>query len=183
METIDEEVTAKTLDFMERAKKADKPFFIWWNSTRMHIFTDLKPESQGKPGLGTYADGMVEHDGHIGQLLAKLKELGLEDNTVDVLHRQWLGISFFGPMVVPPCSVARKNTDWEGGYRVPTAIRWPGVIKPGTVINEVGSHEDMLPTLFAAHRRCQRQRRLVKGQEGRPGDFGTTSMVITCCRT
>jgi arylsulfatase A-like enzyme len=82
METIDEEVIAKTLDFMERAKKADKPFFIWWNSTRMHIFTHLKPESQGKTGLGTYADGMVEHDGHVGQLLAKLKELGLEDNTI-----------------------------------------------------------------------------------------------------
>ena len=82
METIDEEVTAKALDFMERAKKADKPFFIWWNSTRMHIFTHLKPESEGKTGLGIYADGMVEHDGHVGQVLAKLKELGLDENTI-----------------------------------------------------------------------------------------------------
>ena len=73
METIDEEVTAKALDFMERAKKADKPFFLWWNSTRMHIFTHLKKESQGKTGLGVYPDGMVEHDGHVGQVLAKLK--------------------------------------------------------------------------------------------------------------
>ena len=82
METIDEEVTAKALDFMERAKKADKPFFIWWNSTRMHVFTHLKKECEGKTGLGVYADGMVEHDGHVGQVLAKLKELGLEDNTI-----------------------------------------------------------------------------------------------------
>jgi arylsulfatase A-like enzyme len=82
METIDEEVTAKALDFMERAKKADKPFFMWWNSTRMHIFTHLKPASVGKTGLGIYADGMVEHDGHVGQVMAKLKELGLEDNTI-----------------------------------------------------------------------------------------------------
>ena len=82
METIDEEVTAKALDFMERATKADKPFFIWWNSSRMHVFTHLKKESEGKTGLGIYADGMVEHDGHVGQLLAKLKELGIEENTI-----------------------------------------------------------------------------------------------------
>ena len=74
METIDEEVNAKALDFMERAKKADKPFFLWWNSTRMHIFTHLKAESVGKSGLGIYADGMVEHDGHVGQVLAKLRD-------------------------------------------------------------------------------------------------------------
>ena len=82
METIDEEVTAKTLDYLEKAKKADKPFFLWWNSTRMHIITHLKKESQGKTGLGIYPDGMVEHDGHVGQILDKLKELGLDDNTI-----------------------------------------------------------------------------------------------------
>ncbi len=82
METIDEEVTAKALDFMTRAKQANKPFFLWWNSTRMHIFTHLKKESEGKTGLGIYADGMVEHDGHVGQVLAKLKELGLDQNTI-----------------------------------------------------------------------------------------------------
>jgi len=82
METIDEEVTNKALDFMERAAKADKPFFLWWNSTRMHIFTHLKTESDGKTGQGIYADGMVEHDGHVGQVLAKLKELGLDENTI-----------------------------------------------------------------------------------------------------
>jgi arylsulfatase len=82
METIDDEVTEKALDFMARAKKADKPFFIWYNSTRMHIFTHLKKESKGKTGLGVYADGMVEHDNHVGQVLAKLKELGLDENTI-----------------------------------------------------------------------------------------------------
>ena len=82
METIDEEVNAKAIDFMERAKKDGKPFFVWWNSTRMHIFTRLKAESEGKTGLGIYADGMVEHDGHVGLLLEKLKELGLEENTI-----------------------------------------------------------------------------------------------------
>ena len=82
METIDEEVTALTLDYLEKAKKADKPFFLWWNSTRMHIFTHLKEASKGKTGLGTYPDGMVEHDGHVGQILDKLKELGLDEDTI-----------------------------------------------------------------------------------------------------
>ena len=81
METVDEEITKRTLEFMAEAKKANKPFFIWWNSTRMHIFTHLKPSSEGKTGLGIYADGMVEHDAMVGQLLAKLKELGLDQTT------------------------------------------------------------------------------------------------------
>ena len=150
METVDDEVTAKTLDFIERAKKADKPFFIWWNSTRMHIFTHLKPESQGKTGLGTYADGMVEHDGHVGQVLAKLKELGLEDNTIVMYSTDNGAESFSWPDGGTTMFRGEKNTNWEGGYRVPTVMRWPGVIKPGTVINEVAAHEDMLPTLLAA---------------------------------
>ena len=82
VETVDEEVTKRALEFMAEAKKADKPFFVWWNSTRMHIFTHLKPGSVGKTGLGVYADGMVEHDAMIGKLLDKLKELGIEDNTI-----------------------------------------------------------------------------------------------------
>jgi arylsulfatase len=82
METVDEEVTTAALDFIDRANKADKPFFVWWNSTRMHVWTHLKPESEGKTGLGVYADGMVEHDAMVGQLLAKLDELGIADNTI-----------------------------------------------------------------------------------------------------
>jgi arylsulfatase len=150
METIDEEVNAKALDFMERAKKADKPFFIWWNTSRMHVFTHLKKESDGKTGFGTYADGMVEHDGHVGQMLAKLKELGLEDNTI-VMYSTDNGAESFGwPDGGTTMFRGEKNTQWEGGYRVPCMIRWPGVIKPGTISNEIGAHEDMIPTLLAA---------------------------------
>jgi arylsulfatase len=150
METIDDEVMAKSLDFMDRAKKDGKPFFIWWNSTRMHIFTHLKPASDGKTGLGIYADGMVEHDGHVGQLLAKLKELGLDQNTIVMYSTDNGAETFTWPDGGTTMFRGEKNTNWEGGYRVPTAIRWPGVIKPGTVINDVGAHEDMLITLVNA---------------------------------
>ena len=150
METIDEEVNAKTLDFMQRAKDADKPFFIWWNSTRMHIFTHLKEESAGKTGLGIYPDGMVEHDGHIGLLLDKLDELGLAENTIVMYSTDNGAEAMSWPDGGTTMFRGEKNTNWEGGYRVPCAIRWPGVIEPGTVINEIGSHEDMLPTLLAA---------------------------------
>ena len=150
METIDEEVNAKALDFMERAKKADKPFFLWWNSTRMHIFTHLKAASEGKTGLGIYADGMVEHDGHVGQVLDKLKELGLDENTIVMYSTDNGAETFTWPDGGTTMFRGEKNTQWEGGYRVPTLIRWPGVIKPGTVVNDIGAHEDMLPTLVAA---------------------------------
>jgi arylsulfatase len=150
METIDEEVLAKSFDFMERAVKAKKPFFVWWNSTRMHIFTHLKAASEGKTGLGVYADGMVEHDGHVGQLLDKLKALGVEDNTIVMYSTDNGAESFTWPDGGTTMFRGEKNTNWEGGYRVPCAIRWPGVVKPGTVINDVGAHEDMLPTLLAA---------------------------------
>ena len=150
METIDEEVNAKALDFIHRAKKADKPFFVWWNSTRMHIFTHLKADSVGKTGLGVYADGMVEHDGHVGLLLAKLKELGLEDNTIVMYSSDNGAETFTWPDGGTTMFRGEKNTNWEGGYRVPTMIRWPGTIKPGTVVNDIGAHEDMLTTLVAA---------------------------------
>ena len=150
METIDGEVNAKALDFMERAAKAEKPFFIWWNSTRMHIFTHLKKESDGKTGLGIYADGMVEHDGHVGQLLDKLKALGLEDNTIVMYSTDNGAETFSWPDGGTTMFRGEKNTQWEGGYRVPCAIRWPGVIKPGTVINDICAHEDMLTTFAAA---------------------------------
>ena len=150
METIDEEVNAKALDFMERAKKADKPFFMWWNSTRMHIFTHLKAQSAGKTGRGLYADGMVEHDGHVGLLLDKLKALGLDENTIVMYSTDNGAETFTWPDGGTTMFRGEKNTQWEGGYRVPTAIKWPGVIKPGTVINDIGAHEDMLPTLVTA---------------------------------
>ncbi|MFZ5876592.1 MAG: arylsulfatase [Nitrospirota bacterium] len=165
METIDDEVTVKALDFMERAKKADRPFFLWYNSTRMHIFTHLKPTSQGQTGLGIYADGMVEHDGHVGEVLAKLKALGLEENTIVMYSTDNGSESFSWPDGGTTMFRSEKNTQWEGGYRVPTAIKWPGVIKPGTVINEVGSHEDMLPTLLAAAGDTTVKEELLKGRK------------------
>jgi arylsulfatase A-like enzyme len=150
METIDEEVTTRALDFMTRAKQADKPFFLWWNSTRMHIFTHLKAASEGKTGQGIYADGMAEHDGHVGQVLAKLKELGLDQNTIVMYSTDNGAETFTWPDGGTTMFRGEKNTQWEGGFRVPTLIKWPGVIKPGTVVNEVGAHEDMLTTLVAA---------------------------------
>jgi arylsulfatase A-like enzyme len=163
METVDEEVTAAALDFMVRAKQAGKPFFLWWNSTRMHIFTHLKKESVGKTGLGVYADGMVEHDGHIGQLLDKLEELGLDQSTIVMYSTDNGSESFSWPDGGTTMFRGEKNTQWEGGYRVPTLLRWPGVIEPGTIINEVGSHEDMLPTLLAAVGEADIRERLMKG--------------------
>jgi arylsulfatase A-like enzyme len=150
METIDEEVTKEALRFMKDAKQADKPFFLWWNSTRMHVWTRLKAESQGKTGLGIYPDGMVEHDGHVGQVLDMLKELGLDENTIVMYSTDNGAEVFTWPDGGATPFRGEKNTNWEGGYRVPTAIRWPGVIKPGTVLNDIFAHEDMLPTLMTA---------------------------------
>ena len=164
METIDEEVLAKSFDFMDRAVKAKKPFFVWWNSTRMHIFTHLKADSEGKTGLGVYADGMVEHDGHVGKLLDKLKELGIEDKTIVMYSTDNGAESFTWPDGGTTMFRGEKNTNWEGGYRVPCAMRWPGVIKPGTVVNDIGAHEDMLPTLLAAAGDATAKEDLLKGR-------------------
>jgi arylsulfatase len=165
METVDEEVTDGALKFMDKAVKADKPFFIWWNSSRMHVFTHLKKESDGKTGLGIYADGMVEHDGMVGQLLEELKKLGIEDNTI-VMYSSDNGAEFFNwPDGGSTIYRGEKNTQWEGGFRVPTLIRWPGVIKPGTVINEMGAHEDMVPTLLAAAGNPTVKEDLLKGKQ------------------
>jgi len=150
METIDEEITKASLDYLDKAKAANKPFFLWWNATRMHVNTHLKPESQGKTGLGVYPDGMVEHDAMVGQLLDKLKALGLDENTIVMYSTDNGAEEFSWPDGGTTPFRGEKATNWEGGYRVPTMIRWPGVIKPGTVSNEIYSHEDMLPTLAAA---------------------------------
>jgi arylsulfatase A-like enzyme len=150
METVDDEITAAALKFMDKAHKDGKPFFVWWNSTRMHIWTHLKPEFVGKTGLGVYADGMVEHDAAVGELLGKLKELGIEDNTIVMYSTDNGAETMSWPDGGTTIFRSEKNTQWEGGYRVPCLIRWPGVIKPGTVINDIGAHEDMLPTLLVA---------------------------------
>ncbi len=150
METMDEEITAGAIDFMERQVKADKPFFCWWNSTKMHIWTHLKEGVAGKTGLGITADGMVEHDRQVGQLLDKLDELGISDNTIVMYSTDNGAEELSWPDGGTTPFHGEKDTNWEGGWRVPTAIRWPGVIKPGTVSNEIFSHQDMLPTLLAA---------------------------------
>ena len=134
----------------ERQTKADKPFFCWWNSTKMHVWTHLKKECEGVTGLGVYPDGMVEHDRQVGQLLAKLDELGIADNTIVMYSTDNGAEELSWPDGGTTPFRGEKDTNWEGGWRVPTAIRWPGVIKPGTVSNDVFSHQDMLPTLVAA---------------------------------
>ena len=150
METVDEEFLDSSLKFIEKAVKDEKPFFVWWNSTRMHIFTHLKKESEGKTGLGIYPDGMVEHDGHVGKLLEKLDQLGITDNTI-VMYSTDNGAEVMSwPDGGTTPFRGEKDTNFEGGWRVPCAIRWPGVIKAGTVSNEIFSHTDMLPTLAAA---------------------------------
>ena len=165
METVDEEFTQGALDYLERAKKADKPFFLWWNSTRMHIWTHLKKDSQGKTGLGIYPDGMVEHDAMVGQILDKLKELGLEENTIVMYSTDNGAEAMSWPDAGTTPFRGEKNTNWEGGYRVPTLIRWPGLIKPGTVSNEIFAHEDMLPTLMAAVGVPDVKEQLLKGMK------------------
>jgi arylsulfatase len=150
METIDEEITVGALDFLDRAHASGKPFFLWWNSTRMHVWTHLKPESQGVTGIGVYPDGMVEHDGMVGQILDKLDQLGIADNTIVMYSTDNGAETMSWPDGGTTPFRGEKNTNWEGGYRVPTLIRWPGVIQPGSVYNDVFAHEDMLPTLLAA---------------------------------
>ena len=150
METIDEEVNARAMGFMEQSVKAGKPFFLWWNSTKMHIFTHLKDGVDGKTGLGVYADGMVEHDRQVGELLAKLEALGELENTIIMYSSDNGAETFTWPDGGTTMFRGEKNTQWEGGYRVPCMIRWPGVIKPGTIVNEIGAHEDMMPTFLAA---------------------------------
>ena len=150
METVDEETLAAALGFIDQSHAAGTPFFVWWNSTRMHIHTHLKPESQGVTGNGIYADGMVEHDGHVGQLLAKLDELGITDNTIVIYSTDNGAEVFSWPDGGSTQFKGEKNDNWEGGYRVPMVVRWPGIIEPGTVSNDIISQLDWMPTLVAA---------------------------------
>jgi arylsulfatase len=116
----------------------------------MHVFTHLKKESQGVTGLGTYPDGMVEHDGMVGQLLKKLDDLGITDNTIVMWSTDNGAETFSWPDGGTTPFRSQKDTNWEGGWRVPCVIRWPGVITPGTVSKEICAHKDMMPTLVAA---------------------------------
>jgi arylsulfatase A-like enzyme len=150
MPTVDEEFLEAAQDFIGRSVKESKPFFVWFNTSRMHVFTHLKPESLGKTGKGIHADGMVEHDGMVGQLLKQLDDLGIADNTI-VLYTTDNGaeIALWPDGAMTPFR-SEKGTTWEGGFRIPMMVRWPGVIKPGTVYNDVISLLDWFPTLCAA---------------------------------
>ena len=149
METVDDETASAAIDFMGRAVKADKPFFVWWSATRMHFRTHVKPELQGSTGISNYADGMVEHDNHVGELLKAVDKLGIEDNTI-VFYSTDNGphMNTWPDAGTTPFR-SEKNTNWEGAYRVPAMVRWPGKIQPGIVSNEIMHHMDWLPT-FAA---------------------------------
>ena len=150
MPTVDEEFLGAAKDFIGRQARADKPFFLWFNSTRMHIFTHLKKESLGKTGKGIHADGMLEHDGMVGELLKQLDDLGIADNTIVVYTTDnGAEIALWPDGAMTPFH-GEKGTTWEGGMRIPMMVRWPGVVKPGTQYNEIISLIDWFPTLCAA---------------------------------
>ncbi len=150
METIDQEFTDAAIEFIDRKTKEGKPWLCYFNPTRMHVWTHLKKESEGKTGLGLYPDGMVELDGYVGQLLQKLDDLKLAGKTIVVFTTDNGAEVMSWPDGGSTPFRGEKATNWEGGYRVPMVMRWPGVIKPGTVINDMGCHEDMIPTFAAA---------------------------------
>ncbi len=152
METIDDETVAAAKEFIERQHKADKPFFCWWSGTRMHFRTHLKKEHRGLagPGSDTYQDGMVEHDMHVGELLKLLDDLGIADDTI-VLYSTDNGPHYnTWPDAANTPFRSEKNSNWEGAYRVPAFVRWPGNFPAGVTLNGIVAHEDWLPTFAAA---------------------------------
>jgi arylsulfatase len=171
METADEEFTAAAIDFIERAHKAGKPFFVWLSATRMHVWTHLKDESEGVTGIGLYPDGMVEHDKAIGTVLKKLEDLGIIDNTIIMYSTDNGAEKFTWPDGGTTPFKGEKGTTWEGGFRAPCAIRWPGTIEAGTVYNDIFSHEDMMPTLLAAAGVPDVKEKLLKGYQANGKNF------------
>jgi len=169
METIDEEVTDKALDFIDRVHAAGQPFFLWYNTTAMHFRTHCAKKHESKSGQGFYNNVMVAHDESIGRMLAKLDELGIADDTIVMYstdngphYNSWpdAGITPFR---------SEKNTNWEGGWRVPAFARWPGKFPAGTVLNGIVSHQDWLPTLLAAVSEPDISAKLLKGPGGGGG--------------
>ena len=150
METVDEEFLAAAKDFIDRKTKENKPWFCYFNTTRMHIWTHLKPSSEGKTGLGVYPDGMVELDGYVGELLKQLDDLKVTDNTIVVFTTDNGAEVMSWPDGGATPFRGEKDTNFEGGWRVPFVMRWPGVIEPGRVINDICSLQDMIPTFAAA---------------------------------
>ncbi len=150
METIDDETSARTIEYLEEAASGDKPFFVWWNATRMHLRTHVKDELRGISGQGEYNDGMVEHDRHVGAILDKLDELGLAEDTI-VMYSTDNGPHYntWPDAAITPFR-EEKNTNWEGAYRVPCFLRWPGKWKAGVTLNGIAALQDMLTTFLSA---------------------------------
>ncbi len=168
METIDDETSAAAMDFMDRQVKANKPFFCWFNSTRMHFRTHVKEDRRSPPGLTAlteYADGMVEHDGHVGQVLKKLDDLGVANDTLVIYTTDNGPHANSWPDGATTPFRSEKNTNWEGAYRVPCFIRWPGRVQPGTVFNGIVSGLDWFPTLVAAAGEADIKNKLLKGYQ------------------
>ena len=149
METIDDETSAAAIDFIKRQTAAGKPFFCWFNATRMHLRTHVRAEHRGKytHGDSEYIDGMIEHDITIGDILKALDDLGIADNTIVVYSTDNGPHMNTWPDGAMTPFRSEKNTNWEGAFRVPCLVRWPGVIKPGQITNELMSHNDWIPTL------------------------------------
>ncbi|WEK49670.1 MAG: arylsulfatase [Candidatus Kaistia colombiensis] len=166
METIDDETTAAAIDFIDRQVKAKKPFFTWMNTTRMHLFTHVRPEMQGQSGMpgNDYADGMIEHDGDVGKLLKALDDLGVADNTIVIYTTDNGPNQFTWPDAATTPFRSEKDTNWEGAFRVPALIRWPGQVKPGSVSTEMISGLDWFPTLMAAAGDTTIKDELLKGK-------------------
>ena len=163
METVDDETVDAALNFIDRAHAAKKPFFVWWNGTRMHFRTHVKAELRGISGQDEYSDGMVEHDRHVGLLLKKLDDLGIVDNTiVHYSTDNGVHMNTWPDAGMTPFR-GEKNTNWEGGWRVPSMVRWPGKIKAGSVSNEIMHHMDWLPTYLAAAGDTDIKEKLKKG--------------------
>ena len=152
METIDDETTAAAIDFMARQVQAKKPFFVWMNTTRMHVFTHVRESMRGQSGMpgNEYADGMIEHDGDVGKLLKALDDLGMANNTIVVYSTDNGPNQFSWPDAATTPFRSEKDTNWEGAFRVPAAVRWPGHIKPGEISTAMISGLDWFPTLLAA---------------------------------
>jgi len=149
METIDDDTVDAAIDFIKRQHAAGTPFFVWWNGTRMHFRTHVKEELRGISGQDEYSDGMVEHDMHIGKFLETLDRLGIADNTI-VFYSTDNGPHYnTWPDAASTPFRGEKNTNWEGGWRVPAMVRWPGHIEAGSVTNEIVHHMDWLPTFVA----------------------------------
>jgi arylsulfatase len=150
MGTVDEEITSRAMGWMEKQVKANKPFFLWYNSTAMHMRTHLAAKNRGKSGQDDYSDRMVTHDEQIGQMLDKLDQLGIADNTIVMYSTDNGPENDTWPDGANTPFRSQKDTNWEGAWRVPCFMRWPGKIKANSVLNGIGCHQDMLPTLLAA---------------------------------